>query len=164
MVLQPFSPIEKRLDGLTTLYEYRAPEEIAILESEHLACVNFQSQPDATYTYEGAPSWHGTRQSGMVQVVEPGRKMTGFVAQGTDHVMLKLKHGWLSDLALKAFDVGTFELVSNGIPYRDKQLYRLYALIRDELVGRSEPLMLDALGVAVGVHLLRTTSTLGNRQ
>ena len=164
MVLQPFSPIEKRLDGLTTVYEYRAPKEIAILENEHLACVNFQAQKDAIYTYEGAPSWHGTRQVGMVQIVEPKHKMTGFIAEGTDHVMLKLKHSWLLDLALKAFDADAFSLVSDGIPYRDEQLHRLYALIRDELVGQGDPLMLDALSVAVGIHLLRTTSTLGNIQ
>ena len=160
MALQPFSPIEKQLDGLSTIYEYRAPKEIDIFESEHLACVNFQPQQNATYTYEGAPDWHGTRQAGMAQVVEPWHKTTGFVAQGTDHVMLKLKHSWLSDLALKAFDASTVELVSDGIPYQDEQLHRLYTLIRDELVGEGEPLMLDSLGVAVGIHLLRTTSTL----
>ena len=115
MAPQPFSPIEKRLDGLITLYEYRAPKEIDILESEHLACVNFQPQQNATYTYEGAPSWHGTRQVGMVQIVEPWHQVTGFVAEGTDHVMVKLQHSWLSDLALKAFDVGAFCITPRNV-------------------------------------------------
>lgn len=162
MAPQPPAPTQKDLDGLSTIYEHRVPKELDILDSRHLACVNFQQQRNATYTYAGATDWHGTRQAGMVQIVEPGHRVTGLLTEGTNHVMLKMRHRWLSDLALKAFNADTVELISNGIPYRDQKLHRLYMLIRDELVGDGSSLMLDALSVAVGIHLLRTASTVGS--
>ena len=162
MALPPFAPVERQLNGILAIYEHRVAPDVNILPQDHLLCVNFQTQHNAIYTYAGAKDWHGTRHAGMAHLIEPGHRITGFVPEGTDHVVISLKCGWLSDLANKTFNADSFDLFSNGIPYRDERLLKLCTLVRDELSGENEPLMLDALGVAIGIHLLRTTSTLGN--
>ena len=160
MILQAFTPIERQLNGILTLYEHRSEPDVDICPQTHLLCVNFQTQHNATYSYAGAKDWHGTRHMGMAHLIEPEHRIIGFVPEGTDHVVLRIDHTWLADLAMKTFNVDAFNLFSDGIPYRDERLRQLCTLIRDELVGDNEPLMLDALSVAVGIHLLRTTSTL----
>lgn len=161
MTLQPFAPRDRDLGGASALFEHRAEAEVDIEPCDHLLCVNFQPQPDAVYAYAGAPAWHGTRHAGMAHLIEPGHRITGHVPHGTDHVVLTLGRGWLAELALRSLDAARFELVSDGVPYRDGTLERLCGLVRDELVGPADVLMLDALTTAVGVHLLRTTSDLG---
>lgn len=162
MELQPFKPVEQKLNGIFTRYEHRSQPSVDICPKAHLLCVNFQPQHNATYSYAGAKEWHGTRHMGMVHLIEPKHRITGFVPEGTDHVVIEIEQDWLLELSLKAFDADSFDLFSEGIPYQDEHLRMLCTLIRDELVGENEPLMLDALGVAIGIHLLRTTSTLGN--
>lgn len=162
MLLQPFTPIERQLSGILTLYEHRSEPNVDICPKTHLLCVNFQTQHNATYSYAGSKDWHGTRHMGMAHLIGPKHRITGFVPEGTDHVVVQIDRNWLSDLALKTFNADSFDVFSDGIPYRDEHLRMLCTLIRDELVGTNEPLMLDALVVAIGIHLLRTTSTLGN--
>lgn len=162
MELQPFKPVERRLNGIFTRYEHRSESNVDICPKAHLLCVNFQSQRNATYSYAGAKDWHGTRHAGMVHLIEPEHRITGFVPEGTDHTVIQLEQDWLNALSIKAFNTDSFDLFSDGIPYQDKRLRMLCTLIRDELVGDNEPLMLDTLVVAIGIHLLRTTSTLGN--
>ena len=149
------------LDGATVLLEHRFEQEVDIRPDGHMLCVNFQTQRDATYAYAGARPWHGTRHVGMAHLIEPEHHITGFVREPTDHVVLTLERDWLSQLAIKSVDAARFDLVSNGVPYHDGQLRRFCEAMRDELSGPADPLMLDALTTATGIHLLRTASDLG---
>ena len=146
------------LGGVRAIFEHRDDQDVDIEPDCHLICVNFQVQRDATYRYAGAPAWRGTREMGMAHLIEPRHRITGFVREPTDHVVLMLGRDWMAELAQRSLDVGRVELVSDGTPYRDAPLHSLALLMRDELAGAVDPLMVDALATAAGIHLLRTAS------
>ena len=156
MKVPAFLPISRELDGVLALFEHRAEAEVDLRPTTFLLCVNFQSQSNAVYSYEGQPSWHGVRQAGMAHLIEPARRITGFVPTPTDHVVLELETDWLSRLAEESLCQDRAELITDGLPYRDDTLRRLAELIRNELVGERNPLMLDALATAAGLQLLRS--------
>ena len=156
MKLPAFLPISRELDGVLALFEHRAEAEVDIRPTTFLLCVNFQSQSKAVYSYEGQPSWHGVRRAGMAHLIEPARRITGFVPTPTDHVVLALETDWLSRLAEESLFQDRAEPITDGLPYRDDTLRRLAELIRNELVGERNPLMLDALATAAGLQLLRS--------
>lgn len=157
----PLQHRARELDGATAILEHRADQDVDIRPDGHLLCVNFQSQRDATYAYAGERPWQGTRHAGMAHLIEPEHHIIGFVREPTDHIVLLFEKDWLSRLALQSVGAVRFNLVSNGVPYHDRQLRRLSEAMRDELAGAADRLMLDALTTAAGLHLLRTTSDLG---
>lgn len=156
MKVPAFRPISRELDGVLALFEHRAEAEVDIRPTTFLLCVNFQSQSNAVYSYEGQPSWQGFRQAGMAHLIEPARRITGFVPTPTDHVVLALGTDWLSRLAKESLCRVRADPITDGLPYRDDTLRRLAELIRDELVGERNSLMLDALATAAGLQLLRS--------
>lgn len=151
-----FQPISRDLDGVLAIFEHRSEAEVDICPDTYLLCVNFQSQPNAAYSYEGKPSWRGVRRAGMAHLIEPERRISGLVPTPTDHVVLSLQADWLARLADESLNRTAVNLRTDGLPYQDETLRRLSELIRDELVGDRNPLMLDALTTSAGLHLLRS--------
>lgn len=146
-----------------TEFSRRDDPEVAIVPDEHLMCVNFHRVDEAEYRYAGGRPVRGVRHVGSSHLVPAGNEIRGHTPGPTDHVVFHFRPDWFRELAGTTFGSEHVSWRTDGLPFFDPTLFQLATLLRDELVADTPggPLAIESVTTLVGVHLLRTRSSLG---